>query len=382
MKYFSVPADFKTATIDRFVELHQKYPDARVLETYGQVTIGNVFGSGRSADCLPTVDITTLKEYIDYAKSKGVDFSYTVNASCMGNIEFTARGVEGIEQFLGELYAAGVQNLTIALPSLIELVQKCKYPFKIKGSTICQITNANKAQVFKRFGLERIVVDESINREIETLKRIRNLFGEKVELIVNAVCLKNCTNRMFHYNQMSHDSMVQEEQITTYYSHRCMVRRCEDVSNLLKISWIRPEDLKYYTAIGINYFKIQGRQAVLKGDLIKTLEHYFQESFAGNLMDLIDLFSSSNSFIAYLDNQKLDGFLQPFVENKNFCIDDCSNCGYCAAFAKKSVDYEKTLVINERANKFYQDFDQFNQLMEKAHAIDSQESENSNFDFD
>ncbi len=81
------------------------------------------------------------------------------------------------------------------------------------------------------------------------------------------------------------------------------MKRCESPANLLRMAWIRPEDLKYYTAIGIHYFKIQGRQAALKGDIVKTVQCYMEQSFEGNLMELLDAFSPTNSFQVFIDNK-------------------------------------------------------------------------------
>lgn len=266
MKYFNIPADFKMETIDKYDELNQQYSDSKVIETYGQITLGNRIGSGRAYDLIPKLDITGLQKYIDYSAQKNIGFNYTMNTTCMGNKEFTKQGINEILGFLDELYAAGVRSLTVTLPSMIEIIRLKNYDFEIKASTVCQIINANKALAYKNLGVDKIVIDESINRDFEMLKRIRNAFGEKVEVITNVICHKNCIYEMFHHNQTSHDDGIRSgDSSATYYSHRCMMKRSENFANIMKLAWIRPEDLKYYTGIGINYFKLQGRQAILKG---------------------------------------------------------------------------------------------------------------------
>ena len=164
---------------------------------------------------------------------------------------------------------------------------------------------------------------------------------------------------MFHHNQVSHDMGNSEEPSATYYSHRCMMKRCEEVSNLMRQAWIRPEDIKYYTALGIHYFKLQGRQAVLKGDPLKAVECYFKESYQGNLVELLDMFSPTNSFMVYLDNQKLDGYIKPFVENPGFCKNDCGNCHYCDIFVEKCLDLKKARETFDLATEFYLKYDHF-----------------------
>jgi collagenase-like PrtC family protease len=137
------------------------------------------------------------------------------------------------------------------------------------------------------------------------------------------------------------------------------MKRVEDVSNLMRMNWIRPEDIKYYSEIGINNFKIQGRQAVVNGDIVKTVESYFKESFHGNFMELLDSFSPTNNFKIHMENKKLDGFIKPFVEKDNFCKNDCDSCNYCNKYIEKSIDYQKTSEVFRLAGDFYSKFDDF-----------------------
>ncbi|GKX31192.1 peptidase U32 [Vallitalea longa] len=364
MKYYVVPADFKTETIDKYYKLNNTYSDSKVIETYGQLTIGNSLGSGRAGDLIPKIDIHGLKNYISYSRDKGIGFSYTLNATCLGNREFEEEGIEEILGFLKKLYEIGVRSLIIAMPTLFEIVKMSGYDFEIKASTLCQITNVNKAVSFKKLGVSKIVLEESINRDFKTIKDIVGAFGDGVEIIVNVICHKNCTYRMFHQNQVSHDKEVNTKS-STYYSHRCMMKRAEEPSNLLKMNWVRPEDIKYYHEMGIQYYKLQGRQAVLHGDMVKTVESYFKESFDGNLMDLLDGFHSTNAFKVYIDNKKLDSFLKPFRTNDNFCKNNCDACNYCNKFVGKVVDLEQTKEVFDAATKFYQQCDHFNNSVKK-----------------
>lgn len=365
MKYYVVPSDFKNETIDRYHKLNSLYKESKVIETYGQITIGNILGSGRAGDLIPKVDIHRLKSFIEYSKGKQIGFNYTLNATCLGNSEFTEEGIGEILRFLGELYEAGVRSITVAMPSLFELVKMSGYDFEIKTSTLCQITNANMAMSYKKMGAKRIVLQESLNRDFETLRQITEAYGEGIEIIVNVICHKNCIYRMFHQNQVSHDKEVNDKS-STYYSHRCMMRRSEEVSNLLKLNWVRPEDIKHYYDIGIRYFKLQGRQAVLHGDMYKTVESYFKESYDGNLMDLLDAFYSTNAFNVYIDNKKLNSYLEPFYNNGNFCKNNCEKCNYCANFVNKAVDFQQTKERFDSARKFYQEYDHFKNNVNKV----------------
>jgi collagenase-like PrtC family protease len=364
MKNFSVPADFKKETIDGYDRLNSAYKDSRVIETYGNITKGKFFESGRSVELLPGVDLTALQEYVEYSKQRNIGFNYTLNASHMQNKEFTRKGMLEIVNFLGKLYKAGIRSLIISLPSLLELVRSSGYDFEIKTSVICQVVNPNKALIYKKLGVRRIVIDESLNRDFSTLKRIRNAIGaEKIELIVNSICHKDCTHRMFHYNQISGDSVgVPGEASLNYYTHRCLLRRLENRGNLLKLTWIRPEDMGYYTGIGIEYFKLQGRHLVFDGDPVRAVGHYFKGSYEGDLFELLDLFNPTSEFRVFIDNRCLEGFIKPFYEKENFCKNDCPRCNYCESFASRCIGAKEAAEVRESAAQFYGEFDGFNKL--------------------
>ena len=365
LRFYSVPADFQLSTIDLYDSFNKRYEGSRILETYGQIADGSrLMGSGRASDHIPYVEKKQVEEYVAYSRSKNISFNYTLNATCLGNKEFNSKSLREVVNFIEGLYEIGIDTLTIAIPSIIELIKNLKYKFTIKASTVCNIINPDKAISYKKLGVDKIVVDESINRDFSVLKEIREVFGEKVEVIANVICYKNCIYRMFHHNQMSHDNCVGEKS-STYYSHRCMLKRTEDVSNLLKMNFIRPEDMHFYTDIGINHFKLQGRQAVVKGDVPKTLRYYMEESFDGNLMDLLDCFMPTNSFKPYMDNKQLDGFILPFIKSEDFCRNNCENCSYCKDYVKKCVDIEKTEKLNQTAQQFYNGFDQYLQKIKK-----------------
>jgi collagenase-like PrtC family protease len=364
MNNFSVPADFTAETIDQYDILNHTYID-KVSETYGQLNEpGNPYGSGRASDHMPYCDHTTLKKYIDYAKGMNIGFNYVLNTTCLSNEEFSVAGIKKFINFLKHLIDIGVESVTVCLPSLIELIIESGLPLKIKGSTVCCITNAERAKTYKTMGVHRIVVDESINRDFESLKRINTIFPGELEMIVNVICNKNCIYRSFHHNQMSHDFNYGQKSIS-YYSYRCMLKRVEEPENLLKMCFVRPEDLCLYEKIPINRYKIQGRQAVLNGNIPKTVEAYMKKSFDGNLLDLLDCFSPTNSFRFHLENRLLNTFLDPFCQT-GFCNNNCDDCNYCENYMKSHFDIDAVKSINKMALRFYKTTDNYKRTIKEV----------------
>lgn len=359
-----MPADFRQETIDKYIALNNSFSTSKVIETYGSITIDNVFGSGRSVSQLPRANLHDLEAYIQYSNHKGISFNYTMNPSFMFNEEFTKDGISKIRRFLKFLYNTGVRSLTVAMPSLIEIIKHEKYDFEIKLSSIANVRNANMARAYKRLGVQSIVVPEFLQRDFKTLKQVRDVFGDRVEIILNTICHRDCIYRQFHYNQLSQDSIeVKSKASDSYFGYRCMLQRYKNISELLKLGWVRPEDIKYYTSIEIYNFKLQGRQLVLHGDPVRTVKYYFKETYDGDLMELLDMFQPRFNLRVSLDNNKLDGFLKPFFENEIFCRSDCSHCRYCEMFAKKCIDNKKMQQFINGIERFCDEHDEFKKLL-------------------
>jgi collagenase-like PrtC family protease len=364
MKTFAMPADFKAETVERYAALNRAYADCKVENTYGNISLANPFASGRNINKLPPVGMPELAAHISRSRSLGIDFHYTLNSSFLQNREFTPDGMKEIRAFLDQLYEAGVRTVIVAMPSLMELVRSAGGRFEFKASAICEITSANKALAFKKMGAGSMVVDETINRQFTTLRRIREAFGPEVQVIVNSICHQDCQYRMFHYNQISGDSACAFNEVSgAYYPLRCASRLYEDLANYFKTTWIRPEDLHYYTEVGITSFKMQGRQWVLHGDPIRAVECYFKESYEGDLKELLFMFAPSEQFRLSVQNGALDGFLRPFAERESFCSRDCTTCDYCDQWARKCFDTEAARQVAAGAVTALAAMDPFNKLV-------------------
>ena len=344
MKLFNVPADFRTSTIDRFAELNSRRDDAAVSETYGSITRGAIFGSGRAVPDLPDLDFKGLERYVDYSVSRGIEFNYTLNPSCVGNMEMTSEGLKQIETFLSQLWDIGIKGLTVTMPTLMTIIKQSGHPFSIKASTICQINSAFKAEYYRNFGVDRIVIDEDITRDFRRIRQICEVFGDGVEMIVNSACIRDCPNKMFHYNNGSHYGPDQE--VTGYFEYYCTAASAiVDPAKIMRLNWVRPEDLQLYEKAGIHRFKIQGRQNAIQGDVVRAVETYMDGSYDGNLYHLLFLFNprwtEQIAYYPHIDNKALDGFLTPYFNSANYCDDDCDACGHCPSFAAASIDNDE-----------------------------------------
>lgn len=352
MVEFHIPADFREETLSLLEQNNRQYPDSPVTEVYGQVTQGEFLSSGRMTSLLPEVGLSQLADYVTQCSLHGIQFHYTLNPSCTGNRELYGSTRQNMVHFLQQLYAAGVRHFTVAMPSLMELLQELFHDVQIKASAICEINGPDKALRYRQMGASQMVIDPDVTRRFGLLRRIVQGFGPGTEIIVNNMCLMNCPYKMFHYNHEAHANDLQDAG-QTYYFHKCSLQKAAAPENYVRLNWIRPEDLHYYEQSGIHAFKIQGRHQRDAQKLLTAVQAYQTRSFDGDLMELITLFAPYNGFQAHLRNRDLDGFLAPFYEDDGFCTGLCDHCGYCLAATKKCTDFADHLTRNQLASAFY-----------------------------
>ncbi len=376
--FFSVPADFKTETLNQLAELNQKYSSSQIIECYGQITDSRIRASGRNINTLPLINLKNLEKYIAYSRQVGINFNYTLNPSCMANWEFTAEGTAALKSFLKDLHSIGVTDLTLAMPPLFELVQSLPVTFNIKASAICEINTPYRAQFYQNAGAKRLVLDPDIYKNFHMLRNVVSVIADDAEVIVNNVCRRHCPYKRFHYDHDSHTA-DNDKAIGDYYTNRCSIQKSSDIATPFKLNWIRPEDIGAYNAISIHHFKIQGRQNVINGDLIRTAEAYMTGYFQGNLFDLITLFNPYNAFQVFIDNKKLNGFLSPFEHGDLHCHDLCNECGYCDRFARTVLDIEDADKKNHQCQAFFKQYDLYNGSLRENREFSSSVQQNFNW---
>lgn len=357
MKIFSVPADFSVNSIGEYISINEKNKDVVIKETYGQLTEGYLHSSGRAMGIIPEVDMKQLEKYVDASLKNGILFNYTINAACFGNLEFSDQGIKEIKHLLTDLKNIGVNDLTLTTPGIMELVKHLAPDMRIKASAICQIDSVEKLKHYLKLGIERFVVEPSIIRNFTVLKDMAQLAPEKMEIIINDKCMRDCPFRIFHYNQTAHDN---NEAAESYYFMKCGAEKSQNLMKYLNLNWIRPEDLKLYQSMGITHLKVEGREFVKSGNLKKLLKAYIDEEFEGNLLDLLHVFAPYDTkHQPYIDNKKLDGYVEGFYNDSVICSQRCETCSYCTRYMKQAF-----LACPSNADKYY---DSQNKYLEKLY---------------
>jgi collagenase-like PrtC family protease len=337
-----------------------------VYEVYGSLRSSAV-GSARPAACLPETTLEHAKEHVALAHQLGIKFNYVINVPCMGNMEFGAEGRRAIREYLEFVNSLDVDMVTVAIPYLIEVIKREMPHIKVKTSEIADINSAQRAQYYVNdLGVDALTLEIEINRDFQVLRSIRRAVPSEVELevVVNPACLFQCPYHNYHTVIVGHSGQ-DSHPLHGYYMDYCMMRciptHLGRPAELMKSRWIRPEDIADYEKIGISRFKISNRVGP-KHSGLACLEAYATRKVE-NLAKLLTPLSLNieeppgeqlpgfpkeaweqmtkiwgmRAPKVFIDNTKLDGFLEHF--KKDLCHGQCDSggCTYCAEWAEKVV---------------------------------------------
>jgi len=335
MPVFCVPADFKMTSVSEFSARNQGW-DIPVAEVYGSVRTSK-FGSGRRPSVLPEVGEDDFGAYLRHCQQRGMEYNYTLNFSCLDNREFTEEGRKELIDYLTGLVDKGVSRFTVALPTVVGLLSQLFPEIPVTVSVIASVDTVNKAEYWCRFpNVKCIYVMEAINRQTGRLKAVANYchdHGVQVGTIVNCSCFQDCPMRMMHYNFESHSTAGCEYIVPAYYGSVCAIDKYTETEKFLSAPWIRPEDLDRYAEMGMDRFKLAGREFFSQGgDMLRTVDVYNSRSWDGDLVDLHMCFANNkySQVLTIPNSERLAQYLDTVLSGKLPCDQQaCSTCDFC-----------------------------------------------------
>ncbi len=343
-----------------------------VESLYGQVW-GDPLGGGRMALFIPKVRKGEVALFIAEARKRGLGFNYLINGTCLDNLEFTKKTYGKILEHLEWIASTGADMVTVTLPFLLEMVKREFPHLKVAVSSFARVQNVPLARAWEEMGADKIILPESIGRDFRSLRLIREAVDCELELIANHCCLFQCFLDLHHRNMVSHGSQADHPCggfAPDYCKLACQRWKLLRPVELIKSTWIRPEDVCHYEEIGIDCLKLVER---FRGtdSLLQIVHAYEKRNYDGNLVELLTLpqqgaFLPPNLEIidrtdliepekmevvmavlrepfskkVHIDNRKLDGFLDYF--KKADCLrTDCDRCGYCERVANQAIIFDE-----------------------------------------
>ncbi|EWG06857.1 MAG: peptidase U32 [Candidatus Aramenus sulfurataquae] len=336
---------------DALLEKLKGYP---VRYLFGSKT-RTLTGHGRASFVLPQVDDERLKEHISVAHSYNVKFLYTMNSANLLGKEYSEKFHEALKKEVDSLVNLGVDGFIVALPFLVHYVKR-EYPWtEVSISSYARVRNIREFENYVNMGADTVILHEDDNRNFKLLRSLAQ-FRKKVdiELILNNSCLWGCPYRLTH-DQVASLSSSEDGIKDAWFEYPllfCATDVRNDLANLIRMRWIRPEDLSHYEEIGIDRFKIAGRNK--KTDwIVRAVKAYSERKYEGNLLDIVsypqgravpkvmrmvggpsyyDVLES-----VYVDNAKFPPQWLNYFETNDCDTRSCEECRYCDAVAMKVI---------------------------------------------
>ena len=177
-------------------------------------------------------------------------------------------------------------------------------------------------------------VAKELNRDMATLRRMRawcDAHGKTMHLLANSGCLYHCAWQTEHDNRVAHEGEIAEnESVAQAYPSPCWshIAQSENQSQLLKNTWIRPEDVDFYAEV-VNVMKLATR---MHDDPRRVVEAYARRVYRGNLLTLLEPSYLPVMGGVVVDNTK---FPSDWVQRVATCNHQCRHCGYCEQIWQK-----------------------------------------------
>jgi len=349
-------------------DLLQHLDPALVDTVYGKLA-EDALGGGRPSCKLPGTDPQAAMAYIARVRQRGIHFNYVLNSACTANSEFTEAGYRAIADLVDWVAGSGADLVTVASPFVADLLVRRHPNLGICTSKFAFVSSPQQARFWQDAGAGQITVDPRITRSFRRLEAIRAAVDLQLVLLVNEACLLACPQVYYHANCDSHAS--QQGHNTPYVSYSrlfCGRVFTEEPEQVVKATFIRPEDVERYERLGIDRFKLVGRVRPTAW-IARAIKAYGARRYDGNLADLMGTFStygpggddgqparlgpsdvSGQAELERLrkshvmrnqiavDNRALDGYLEHFEQIDCESL-SCDACGYCAGLARRAVRY-------------------------------------------
>jgi collagenase-like PrtC family protease len=354
-------------------------------ELYGQLPRDFV-GGGRASALIGAVSRRQVRHHVRAARDAGLYFNYTLNATSLGNREWSVRGQRQLGWLIDFLVDIGVNRVTVSLPYLLEYIKRRTDALEVMVSTQTLVASPERAKRWQELGADGITLSVlDVQRDFAALRRIRAAVRMPLQLIANLLCIQGCPASGHHAALNAHASQIGGSRFAVdYCTLECTRRRLAHPDEIIRAGWIRPEDVHHYEAIGIDRLKLTTR-GMITSALVDVLQAYEHRRSPADLMDLFPGPEKSIVFAKlrpwhmarhYLHPHKVnllrlarmrgltqrrelsidaaalgEDFLAPFLEGR--CDPaDCEACRYCHDVAARAVrvgEQERAVAEHDQA---------------------------------
>ncbi len=262
-----------------WLNLQKQYPDyfrdgVKVVSFFGSFPF-SLWNGGRlivNDQC----DAEFVKRVVSSINGKGIPVRYTFTNPLIKEEDLD----DAFCNYCMKVADNGMNEVLVFSPLLEEYIRE-KYPsFKIDSSTCKELRDVDQLNAELEKDYRYVVLDYNMNNNWDLLENIHH--KEKIEVLVNALCIPNCPRRGDHYKNIAINQKIMEQNKklpkerqkkivpwTCEYGDRNCIHTIQNYS-----TYVSPEMIwEKYVPMGINNFKIEGRTANIFS-LVETYAHY------------------------------------------------------------------------------------------------------------
>ncbi len=358
MLKFSAPMPYTIEYINKILDINKQIKKSKITSLYASLpSTCNLFSGFEQKRniYLKQTDFNYWKFLMCYSIEKGMEFIYLLNNPAsfdLSSPDFIKK-IEKLDKLLCELKKIGITKLRAASAPLISYLCKNYSQFDIYASTSFEFKTISEYQNFFMFhpNVKQIVPSHDINKNFRLLKNLKKDYPQtEIEIMVNEGCMQGCPNRNLHSNLNIDFNVTYKDDLCL--SNKYCMTYCNNVMKILPFhsltlnNNIYPWEIEKYSKIGINNFKLVGRDM-----FTFKIENYLNEYLL--YLKCIDDYKISDnisivSFIHHLSEQtELKGLktaeikkylpnINHFIKYGHLCASICGvDCRYCYKCAEK-----------------------------------------------
>jgi len=334
---------YDTKAIDEIAENNSKVKKYKITTLYNSypAPLCHTFDYNFLTNRGTNEDIKSFDDFAKYAiytMKKGFDFVFTLNSPRPFSFSTMDSKRKDLYDLLDNLQSIGCKNLKIANQQLMEEISRDKhFKFNFHISTSSEYHNVSQyTTLIKTYpNIKSINISIDDNRNFHLLRSLRKLFPDvDLEILLNENCLHGCPSRIIHPSTMFDffDCFAFEKKIGAF-------------EFFFKSNMVYPWQLEYYSAIGVNSFKLM-EYTRGKDNHSGSIDSYLSCIENGiNGMSAKDFFYSVmrmrkrinvNEKIMLSEIMPYLPDIRHFVQNGYKCGSICgSECNYCMDCCKK-----------------------------------------------
>ena len=267
--YFHLPGAFEFYD---FYQLFIVYYKGENDKFYDWAKIGSIYGAPREAFWNGGRIRNFISPPEDFVKKLFMDNDVPIRFT-FSNPYINAKYINDpfCNMLLDKFNWPGHQNSVIVNAPILEQYIRKNYPrYGIVSSTTKCITDDLAVRKELQQDYSMVVLDYNYNKRIDFLKSLPQ--KDKVELLINPVCMPNCPRRKEHYEIIARGALhTSKEEDNDFECINQTFKFHEAQRNALFIS--RDDIINVYEPMGFRNFKIEGR-TTSAFDLAEILAYY------------------------------------------------------------------------------------------------------------